>query len=52
MSEREEEMSKEEMQRFLLMEARKGCSKAEAFDDLLEILGIQWPEQGEKAEGL
>ncbi len=36
-------MTREEMQRFLIMEAVDGRSKEEVLDRLLEVLGIAWP---------
>ena len=38
-----EEMTKEEMQRFLIKEAQRGCSELEAYRNLMEILGIEFP---------
>ena len=37
-----EEMTKEEMQRFLIKEAQRGSSEMEAYRDLMEILGIEF----------
>ena len=42
-----EEMTKEEMQRFLIKEAQRGSSELEAYRNLMEILGIEFPA-GEK----
>ena len=39
-----EEMTKEEMQRFLNREAAKGSSEYEALRALADILGIAFPE--------
>lgn len=39
-----EEMTKEEMQRFLNREAEKGSSEYEALRALADILGITFPE--------
>lgn len=39
-----EEMTKEEMQRFLNREAEKGSSEYEALKALAGILGIKFPE--------
>lgn len=39
-----EEMTKEEMQRFLNREAEKGSSEYEALKALADILGIEFPE--------
>ena len=46
------EMTKEEMQRFLNREAEKGSTEYEALKALADILGIESPElkQKEKAE--
>lgn len=46
------EMTKEEMQRFLNREAEKGSTEYEALTALADILGIEFPElkQKEKAE--
>jgi hypothetical protein len=40
-----EEMTKEEMQRFLILikEAQRGSSEMEAYRNLMEILGIEFP---------
>lgn len=44
-------MTKEEMQRFLIKEAQRGTSKLEAYRNLMEILGIEYPiEKQEKAD--
>lgn len=40
-----QEMTKEEMQRFLIMEAADGRTKEEAMQRLLDLLGIKWPEE-------
>ena len=46
-----EEMTKEEMQRFLNREAEKGSSEQEALKALADILGIKFPRiEKEKAE--
>ena len=46
-----EEMTKEEMQRFLIKEAQRGSSELEAYRNLMEILGIEFPiGEKEKAE--
>lgn len=39
-----EEMTKEEMQRFLNREAEKGATEYEALKALADILGIKFPE--------
>lgn len=38
-----EEMTKEEMQRFLIKEAQRGSSEMEAYRNLMEIIGIEYP---------
>ena len=49
MEEREyEEMTKEEMQRFLVKEAQRGSSEFEAYKNLVEILGIEFPKEEEE----
>ncbi len=46
-----EEMTKEEMQRFLNREAEKGSTEQEALKALADILGIKFPRiEKEKAE--
>ena len=40
----DEEMTKEEMQRFLNREAEKGANEYEALKALAEILGIEFPK--------
>lgn len=47
-----EDMTKEEMQRFLNREAQKGSTEYEALKALADILGIEFPKlkQKEKAE--
>ncbi len=44
MDEREEEMTKDEMQRFLNQQAEDGKTEAEAYRNLMDILGIKFPE--------
>ena len=44
-----EDMTKEEMQRFLIKEAQRGSSEMEAYRNLMEILGIEYPME-EKEE--
>ena len=39
-----EEMTKEEMQRFLNREAEKGSTEEEALKALVDILGIKFPQ--------
>lgn len=39
-----EEMSKEEMQRFLIKEAQRGSEELQAYRNLMEILGIEFPK--------
>lgn len=43
-----EQMSKEEMQRFLIKEARRGSTEMEAYRNLMEILGIEFPNESKK----
>lgn len=43
-----EEMSKEEMQRFLIKEAQRGSTEMEAYRNLMEILGIEFPKDKSK----
>lgn len=43
-----EEMTKEEMQRFLIMEAADGKTKEEAVQRLLDLLGLKWPNDEKK----
>ena len=38
-----EAMTKEEMQRFLIKEAQRGSTEIEAYRNLMEILGIDYP---------
>lgn len=46
-----EEMTKEEMQRFLILEAQRGSTEFEAYRNLIGILGIEFPkEQKEQQE--
>lgn len=42
-----EAMTKEEMQRFLIKEAQRGSSEIEAYRNLMEILGIEYPKERE-----
>ena len=43
-----EPMTKEEMQRFLIKEAQRGSSEIEAYRNLMEILGIEYPNEKQK----
>ncbi len=43
-----EEMTKEEMQRFLIKEAQRGIGELEAYRNLMEILGIEFPDKSEE----
>lgn len=45
-------MTKEEMQRFLIKEAKRGSTEIEAYRNLMEIIGIEFPSEAkeEKAE--
>ena len=38
-------MTKEEMQRFLIQEAKQGIDELEAYQNLMEILGIEYPHK-------
>ena len=40
-----EEMTKEEMQQFLIKEAQRGSTEMEAYRNLMEILGIEFPNE-------
>lgn len=46
----EENMTKEEMQRFLNREAEKGSTEYEALKALADILGIEFPELKQNRE--
>lgn len=41
-------MTKEEMQRYLIKEAQRGSSEIEAYRNLMEILGIEFPTDEKK----
>ena len=43
-----EEMTKEEMQRFLIKEAQRGSTEMEAYRNLMEIIGIEFPNESKK----
>ena len=43
-----ESMTKEEMQRFLIKEDRRGSTEMEAYRNLMEILGIEFPVEAKK----
>ena len=43
-----ESMTKEEMQRFLIKEAQRGSTEIEAYRNLMEILGIEFPSENKK----
>ena len=45
-----EEMTKEEMQRFLIKEAQRGSSEMEAYRNLMEIIGIEFPKEDKSEE--
>ena len=38
-------MTKEEMQRFLIKEAQRGSTEIEAYRNLMEIIGIEFPKE-------
>lgn len=42
------EMTKEEMQRFLIKESQRGSSEIEAYRNLMEIIGIEFPKEKEE----
>ena len=42
-----EEMTKEEMQRFLILEAQHGSTEIDAYRKLMTILGIEFPLEQE-----
>ena len=46
-----ESMTKEEMQRFLIKEAQRGSTEMEAYRNLMEILGIEFPIEAKKENG-
>lgn len=46
-----EEMTKEEMQGYLIKEARRGSMELEAYRNLMEILGIEFPNENNKKDG-
>lgn len=50
--ERMEEMTKEEMQRFLNREAEQGSTEYEALKALVDILGISFPKLGSNIRGM
>lgn len=41
----EESMTKEEMQRFLIKEAQRGSTELEAYRNMMEIIGIEFPNE-------
>ena len=45
-----EEMTKEEMQRYLIKEAQRGSTELEAYRNLMEILGIEFQNDNKKAD--
>jgi len=42
------EMSKEEMQRFLIKESKRGSTELDAYRNLMEIIGIEFPKEKEE----
>ncbi len=40
-------MTQEEMQRFLIKEAQRGIAEIEAYRNLMEIIGIEFPKEKE-----
>ena len=45
-----EEMTKEEMQRDLIKEAPRGSSALDAYTNLMEISGIEFPNDNKKPD--
>lgn len=45
-----EEMTKEEMQRFLIKESQRGSTEIEAYRNLMEIIGIEFPKDKKSEE--
>lgn len=45
-----DEMTKEEMQRYLIKEAQRGSTELEAYRNLMEILGIEFPHESKKSD--
>lgn len=43
-----EAMTKEEMQRYLIKEAQRGSTEIEAYRNLMEILGIEFPSENKE----
>ena len=43
-----EEMTKEEMQRYLIKETQRGSTELEAYRNLMEILGVDFPNKKEE----
>ena len=43
-------VTKEEMQRFLIKEAQRGTPEIEAYRNLMEILGIEFPIEKDKTK--
>ena len=41
----EDGITKEEMQRFLIKEAQRGSSEIDAYRNLMEIIGIEFPKE-------
>ena len=46
----EESMTKEEMQRFLIKESKRGTTELEAYRNLMDILGIEFPKENTSKE--
>lgn len=42
------EMTKEEMQKYLNQQAREGKDEIEAYRNLMEVLGIEYPPKGKE----
>lgn len=45
-----EEMTKDEIQRFLIKESQHGSSEIEAYRNLMEVLGIVFPGRQKEEE--
>lgn len=48
--EMDEEMTREEMQRYLNQRAAEGLTRHEAQDKLMEVLGLYYPEDEKKKD--
>jgi len=43
-----DDMTQEEMQRFLIKESQRGSTELEAYRNLMEIIGIEFPKEVKK----